>query len=102
MATLFLTAMTPSASSVRRSVHCTIRDAGVFAQPGVVPDRTLGKLVRHHYANQMDELYNLKSDPGETRNLYGNAAHRPIRDQLQERLTAWMRSIDDPILHGRR
>ena len=60
------------------------------------------KLVRHHYANQMDELYNLKSDPGETRNLYGNPAHRQIREQLQERLTAWMRSIDDPILHGRK
>jgi uncharacterized sulfatase len=60
------------------------------------------KLVRHHYTNQMGELYNLKDDPSETRNLYGNAAHRPIRDQLQERLTAWMRSIDDPILHGRK
>jgi uncharacterized sulfatase len=60
------------------------------------------KLVRHHHANQMDELYNLKDDPGETRNLYSSLEHRKIREQLQERLTAWMRSIDDPILRGRR
>jgi uncharacterized sulfatase len=56
------------------------------------------KLVRHYRANGLDELYDLKNDSGETRNLYGNAMHRHTRDELQTRLTAWMRSIDDPLL----
>lgn len=56
------------------------------------------KLVRHHLSNGMDELYNLKDDPEETRNLYGVAAHRKVREGLQERLTAWQREIDDPVL----
>jgi uncharacterized sulfatase len=55
------------------------------------------KLVRHHRANLLDELYHLKDDPGEIRNLYQNARHRAIRDQLQKRLTAWQRDIDDPL-----
>jgi uncharacterized sulfatase len=56
------------------------------------------KLVRHHHANALDELYNLKDDPGETRNLYGAAKHAAIRDQLQQRLSAWQKSIDDPLV----
>ncbi|MGI8783769.1 MAG: sulfatase family protein [Acidobacteriota bacterium] len=60
------------------------------------------KLVRHHFANLMDELYNLENDPGETRNLYNSAEARAIRDQLQLRLTEWQRSIDDPILKDSR
>lgn len=55
------------------------------------------KLVRHYRQNGMDELYHLAEDPGETRNLYGNAQHRKIREELQERLTAWMRGIHDPL-----
>jgi hypothetical protein len=46
----------------------------------------------------MDELYDLTKDPGELRNLYGNAMHRKTRDDLQERLTAWQNAIDDPVL----
>jgi uncharacterized sulfatase len=57
-------------------------------------------LVRHHFCNGLDELYDLEQDPGELRNLYGNAKARAIRDQLQERLTAWQRSIDDPVLRA--
>lgn len=56
------------------------------------------KLVRHYHANSLDELYDLTSDPGETRNLYGIAVHQKTRDQLQERLTTWQRSIDDPLV----
>ncbi|MCC6419822.1 MAG: sulfatase-like hydrolase/transferase [Gemmataceae bacterium] len=55
-------------------------------------------LVRHHFTNLLDELYDLDQDPGELRNLYKNPKYRAVRDQLQERLTAWQRSIDDPIL----
>lgn len=60
------------------------------------------KLVRHHYANMMDELYDLKNDPDETKNLYEAAPHRAVRNQLQQRLTAWMRSLNDPLLRDAR
>jgi uncharacterized sulfatase len=56
------------------------------------------KLVRHHHANFLDELYNLEDDPGESRNLYGAAKHAAVRAQLQQRLTAWQKSIADPLL----
>lgn len=56
------------------------------------------KLVRHHQNSQLDELYHLGSDPDETENLYGQSAHAAVRDQLQQRLTAWQRMIDDPLL----
>jgi arylsulfatase A-like enzyme len=60
------------------------------------------KLVRHHFANGLDELYDLENDPGETRNLYRVPRHRQTRDRLQEKLTAWMKSIDDPLLRDPR
>jgi uncharacterized sulfatase len=56
------------------------------------------KLVRHHHANGLDELYDLVSDPGETRNLYQQPAQRSVREQLQQRLTAWQESISDPLV----
>jgi uncharacterized sulfatase len=56
------------------------------------------KLVRHHMARQMDEMYDLQNDPGETRNLYNEAQHRDTRKALQQRLTAWMQSIGDPLI----
>ena len=56
------------------------------------------KLVRFHFTNSLDELYDLKRDPGETRNLYDDPIARSSRDRLQRKLTAWQQSIDDPIL----
>jgi uncharacterized sulfatase len=56
------------------------------------------KLIRHHMTEGENELYNLKLDPGEKRNVYHNRPARAARDRLQERLTEWERSIDDPIL----
>jgi uncharacterized sulfatase len=58
------------------------------------------KLVRHHFTNMLDELYNLSDDAGETKNLYGDAKHRAVRNDLQKRLTDWQRSIDDPLLRS--
>ena len=56
-------------------------------------------LVRQYKKNgQPDELFDLQADPEELRNLYADPKHREMRDQLQTRLTAWMRAIDDPIL----
>ncbi|MCI0621645.1 MAG: sulfatase-like hydrolase/transferase, partial [Acidobacteria bacterium] len=56
------------------------------------------KLVRYHFTNFLDELYDLKADPYEMRNLYANSDYRAARDKLQQRLTEWQRSIDDPLL----
>jgi uncharacterized sulfatase len=56
------------------------------------------KLVRHHFCNGLDELYDLQADPGEKKNLYSNPEARATRDALQKRLTEWQTSIDDPIL----
>jgi uncharacterized sulfatase len=55
------------------------------------------KLVRHYRATGLDELYDLRHDPEETQNLYGDTGHRQVREQLQQRLTAWMQSIGDPL-----
>ena len=63
------------------------------------------KLVRHYRSNQMDELYDLEADPDENRDLLGRrtaAAVRPLVDDLDARLTVWMRSIDDPVLNEAR
>jgi len=55
-------------------------------------------LVRQYKKNgQPDELFDLQTDPEELRNLYDEPKHREMREQLQDRLTAWMRSVDDPI-----
>jgi uncharacterized sulfatase len=56
------------------------------------------KLVRHHFSNQLDELYDLKNDTDESTNLFNRPEHRAVREQLQWRLTEWQRSIRDPIL----
>jgi arylsulfatase A-like enzyme len=60
------------------------------------------KLVRHHFAEGLDELYDLKDDADERRNLYNDEKHRATREALQRRLTGWQRSIDDPILRDAR
>jgi choline-sulfatase len=60
------------------------------------------KLVRYHFANGLDELYNLEADSNEKKNLYQDESSRRTRDELQVKLTAWQKSIDDPILQGAR
>jgi uncharacterized sulfatase len=57
------------------------------------------KLVRHQLTNGLNELYDLKNDPGEKKNLYyEHPASRATRDELQAKLTAWQESIHDPML----
>lgn len=56
-------------------------------------------LVRQYKKNgQPDELFDLQADPQELRNLYDDAKHGAVREQLQKRLTEWMRGVDDPLL----
>jgi len=67
------------------------------------------KLVRRFDAARLDELYNLKDDPEEMRNLLPSSPMQPlapqlkaVREKLERELLAWMRSIDDPILQSAR
>ncbi len=56
------------------------------------------KLVRYYQANELDELYDLKNDPGELTNLYKDPRHREVRAQLQQRLDERMKAIRDPMI----
>lgn len=63
------------------------------------------KYVRHFHANLMDELYNLKDDPGETKNLLSGAGRKDkgqkiksTVDDLESKLEAWMKRVNDPVL----
>ena len=47
-----------------------------------------------HYSNDIGELYDLSTDPGEENNLYESPDHREIRRELTERLLSQV--IDHP------
>jgi len=59
------------------------------------------KLVRYYHTNGLDELYDLKADPGELTNLYKVPQHREVRARLQQRLEERMKAIHDPIVDSR-
>jgi len=44
-----------------------------------------------------EQLYNMKVDPGEERDLGADPNYGPVRKQLRERLTDWMRVTDDHL-----
>jgi hypothetical protein len=54
--------------------------------------------VHYHHSNRLDELYDLKNDPGELTNLYKDPWHRAVRQQLQQRLDERMKAIHDPMV----
>jgi len=56
------------------------------------------KLVRYYHTNGLDELYDLKNDPGELTNLYRNPQYREVRARLQQRLDEQMKAIRDPMV----
>jgi uncharacterized sulfatase len=58
------------------------------------------KLVRSYGTTTKDQLFDLRSDPGELTNLWNRPAHRDTRRQLESRLREWMRAIGDPV-HSR-
>ena len=53
------------------------------------------KYVRRLY--EMDELYDLRADPGEERNLIGDAAYAPVLADLRERMLAWYQTSCDVV-----
>ncbi|MBS1791037.1 MAG: sulfatase-like hydrolase/transferase [Acidobacteria bacterium] len=56
------------------------------------------KLVRDFLNTGKDELYNLKADPDEAKNLINDPATKAIRQQLEAKLLAKMRANNDPVL----
>lgn len=56
------------------------------------------KLVRDFLNAGKDELYNLKTDPDESKNLIGDSATKAIRRKLEAKLLAKMRQNNDPVL----
>ncbi len=60
------------------------------------------KLVKHFKCRGLDELYDLKNDPHERRNLLRRGRRSPEVRQAQQKLEAmlhqWMQQIDDPLL----
>ena len=47
-----------------------------------------------------EQLYDLVLDPQEGNNLAGDASRSEVLAELRERLEAWMRETDDPLLEG--
>ena len=54
--------------------------------------------MRYYHTNGLDELYDLKNDPGELTNLYKDARHREVSARLQQRLDERMKVIRDPFV----
>ena len=60
------------------------------------------KYIKHFHAHMMDELYDLRNDPDEGRNLIRGRSkqqeHQATISKLGRMLVEWMKSIDDPLL----
>jgi arylsulfatase A-like enzyme len=54
------------------------------------------KLIVWEKPDKLSELYDLAADPRETKNLIDDAASARSRDDLRQRLQAWMEKTDDP------
>jgi N-sulfoglucosamine sulfohydrolase len=51
-----------------------------------------------HVAEEL--LFDLCFDPNETNNLAGDAAHKPVLEDMRSRLQQWMEVTNDPLLAG--
>ncbi len=47
------------------------------------------KYVYHWLSNDVDELYDLASDPGEMHNLYQDEQHQEVAKQMREKIIQW-------------
>ena len=48
-----------------------------------------------YYPGHGGELYDLENDPGEERNLYDDARHQHVVQELKGRLLDWMITTDE-------
>jgi uncharacterized sulfatase len=86
----------PAAAREATYAQYDLHNGGLAYLRSIRTDRY--KYVRHFRARGMDELYDLVADPGETKNLAGRPQLAPVVADLRDRLLAWQRSIDDPVL----
>lgn len=54
-----------------------------------------GRWKLNYYVGHGGELYDLRNDPGEWRNLYGDPGHRSTVRELKGRLLDWLVSADE-------
>jgi arylsulfatase A-like enzyme len=92
--------------AIRTRRHKYIRRFGGRETP-VLPNIDDGPakdlLVSQGYGDRRlprESLHDLLFDPGEAENLAHDPAHAGILIELRERLDAWMRATDDPLLDG--
>jgi N-sulfoglucosamine sulfohydrolase len=90
---------------VRTATHKLIARLEVANRAEVPADIMRGPL----YGEMMDvilgradpfELYDLRADPLERRNLAGTPEVAAVEAELKRRLVRWMRETDDPLLRG--
>ena len=55
------------------------------------------KYVRQYSDKLEDELYDLRSDPGELINLINDPARQRTVDSLRARLAQWQRAVEDHL-----
>lgn len=48
----------------------------------------------------LEQLYDVVFDPNEACNLAGDPALSSVLEEMRDRLESWMKSTDDPLLHG--
>ena len=52
--------------------------------------------------NGQNELYNMKDDPWEAHNLYGNPEYKQVQDQMTQKMLAWLIDTSDVVpIEGR-
>jgi N-sulfoglucosamine sulfohydrolase len=91
---------------VRTKTHKYIRNFEAAFLVEVPGDIQRGPIFRAHaelYSADRPsevELYDLRDDPLEQRNLAGDAAVEGIERELDDRLWRWMKETDDPLVRG--
>ncbi|WP_162801608.1 sulfatase-like hydrolase/transferase [Brachybacterium saurashtrense] len=78
------------ATPPRQMVHAAYVDRARMASDGE------HKLIRHLAPVRRDELYALRTDPGERHDVAADPALAPIRERLAASLAAWQRDSGDP------
>ena len=62
-----------------------------------------GREVREEYGVPLrpyEELYDLRDDPQESKNVVNEPRYEAVRDDLDRQLRTWMHETDDPLLDG--
>jgi choline-sulfatase len=86
--------LVPLITGVKRQLHDAIYAAFLDRQRAVRTARW--KLIRTPHAQQV-QLFDLRRDPWETRNLAADPKHTATREALDERLRELMRQMNDPL-----